>query len=132
MHPKLKRLTLSSNQVSDLEFLRYTPNLIELNVSDNPLRDIGEITALCHLRSLYLWHTMISFVMGLATCSELEELGLADNDLEGVDDLRKLNHFALLFLGGNANIEPADVAALAERVSEDFRGPDWKEQSSPG
>ena len=84
--------------------------LIQLDLWDNLISDIGPLAVLTDLRSIRLAGNQISDVGPLSTLTNLEELYLEGNEIKDVSPLASLTNLARIGLGYN---QVTDISPLA-------------------
>ena len=94
----LKALDLGHNDITDLDWLQYCPDLELLILSDNKkIKDITPIGELKHLQYLEIFSTDTVDISPLANCTELIDLNLSAmksvTDLSPLEALTKLERF---------------------------------------
>lgn len=112
----LKALDLGHNSLTDLDFLKYCPDLELLILGENQgINDITPIGNLSHLQYLELFTTGTEDISPLANCRELIDLNLCYEkkvtDLSVLDGLDKLERFWGNHMDGLSEEEKARFAA---------------------
>ena len=113
----LKALDLGHNSLTDLDFLKYCPELELLILGENRgINDITPIGNLSHLQYLELFSTGTEDISPLANCSELIDLNLCYEkkvtDLSALDGLEKLERFWGNHMDGLSEEEKTRFAAV--------------------
>ena len=86
--PKLKRLELSDNRISNgLGALQDCPMLSHLNLSNNKIKDLEAIEPLVCKNNLYLWH-FHTINLFQKSFDQLTHLDLFNNDICNLEDYR--------------------------------------------
>ena len=111
---ELDTLDVSGFDIEDLDGIGHCLNLLALDLSHNRLLDISDLTALTHLRELYLTNNRIGYIDALAYCPDLRVLDLSDNDVDDISPLLDLDHLEYVNLSGN-RIPARQIAALKQR-----------------
>ena len=107
---KLTKLTLNSNQISDLSVISSLTNLTYLDLLCNQITDISEISNLTNLTELYLGENQISDISALSELTNLTILYLGDNQISDISGLSKLTNLTWLALYDN---QISDISALS-------------------
>ena len=97
----LEELNLSFNNWISFHQIQ-PPNLIQLNISSNPLLHLpSEVTELSQLRELDISHCGLKDLpKSLANLTSLEDLNVADNDFDSIpDEIGSLTNLRTLYLG---------------------------------
>ncbi|KXA17324.1 leucine-rich repeat domain-containing protein [Gardnerella vaginalis] len=87
---KIKKLGLSIEDISDISFLKYFPNLEELKLDHNNISDLKPLSTLTNLKTLDLSDNNISDISKLAGLTNLESLDISENKISNVDNLANL------------------------------------------
>jgi internalin A len=103
---KLTTLDLSSNKISDIEFLTSLTNLTSLNLNSNEIFNGESISRLSNLHSLYLHGNQILDCRFLSKLINLSSLNLSKNRINDGNLLRDLVNLTLIDLHRN-NIKDA-------------------------
>ena len=130
----LKALDLGHNDITDLDWLQYCPDLELLILSDNKkIKDITPIGELKHLQYLEIFSTDTVDISPLANCTELIDLNLSAmksvTDLSPLDGLTKLERFWGTRMYGLSEEEKERFAAAHPGVQISFNA---KHQTSDG
>lgn len=130
----LKALDLGHNEIIDLEWLKYCPELEMLILSDNRrIKDITPIGELKNLQYLEIFSTDVVDISPLANCTELLDLNLSADksvtDLSPLDGLTKLERFWGTRMYGLTEEEKERFTAVHEGVQISFNA---KHQTSDG
>ena len=95
--PGLKALDLGHNTFTDLNFLRFFPDLELLIISNNAhVEDLTAVGGLKHLKYLEVHNTNVSDLSPLANCTELLDLNISSTrvtDRSPLDQLAGLDRF---------------------------------------
>ncbi len=104
----LTYLQINSEGLSDVEFLKYTPNLQHLDLSYNSISNIAPVGELTQLTELHLGLNEISDISPLANLPHLKILELFSNRIEDISVLTNMQELELLNLRANRvnNIQP--------------------------
>ena len=86
----LNSLKLSSNQISKIENLDKFPNLSSLNLSNNQISKIENLDKISTLNSLKLSSNQISKIENLDRISNLNSLDLSYNEISKIENLNNL------------------------------------------
>ena len=130
----LKALDLGHNQITDLSWLRYCPELEMLILSDNKqIKDITPIGELKNLQYLEIFSTDTVDLSPLANCTELIDLNISAmksvTDLSPLDGLSKLERFWGTRMYGLSEEEKERFTAMHPNVQISFNA---KHQTSDG
>lgn len=106
---ELTTLSVSSNDLEDIDWCSRLPKLERLDLSNNLVRDLGALNSLPNLNHLNLNNNRIVSLEGITRLAKLEELHLGENNILGYTSLRKIaaNHLKKLTLSysGFNNLE---------------------------
>ena len=95
--PGLKALDLGHNSFTDLNFLRFYPDLELLIISNNEhVDDLTEVGKLQHLKYLEVHNTRVSDLSPLSACTEMLDLNVSSTlvtDLSPLDEVTSLERF---------------------------------------
>ena len=97
----IMHLDLSGLGIGSIEGLRYFSNLTELNLDDNYIEEIYDITDLTKLTSLSLKNNLVSDLSPLAAMQNLRELDIRNNKILDVEPLKRLTNLERLNLRDN-------------------------------
>lgn len=87
---RVKKLDLENWKIDDVRFLKYFPNLEDLNLSENTISDISQLPSLKNLKKLDLRRNNISIIPVLNGLPNLESLDISENKISNVDNLANL------------------------------------------
>lgn len=110
-HKKLKRLTLSMNNITDISPLKGLTNLEYLALGDNPVKDISVVKNFKKLAYLDIHGTEVTDLSPLSGLTELAELNIASTSPKSFAPLlklKKLQHVNIY----NTDISEEDVAKI--------------------
>ena len=111
----LRRLELRGNGfISDVSALANLADLMQLDLSDNAVEDIGPLAGLVRLNSLMLNSNRIADLSPLTNMTSLTLLDLRENSIDDLEPLSELASLQRLYL---ANNRISDVSALASMTS---------------
>ena len=95
--PGLKALDVGHNSFTNLNFLRFFPDLELLIISNNDhVDDLTEVGKLKHLKYLEVHNTRVSDLSPLAGCTEILDLNVSSTlvtDLSPLDEVTSLDRF---------------------------------------
>ena len=97
----LERLTLASNEISDISVVAGLTNLSSLDLWNNSISDISAVKGLTNLTYLQLGANSISDISALAGLTNLTFLGLYHNNISDVSTVAGLTNLTLLSLERN-------------------------------
>jgi Leucine-rich repeat (LRR) protein len=103
-----------------LEICRLT-QLQELNLNDNRLTAIPDLSALTQLRVLNLRSNQLTAIPDLSALTQLQWLHLDYNQLSSIPDLSALTQLRVLNLGSNQLTAIPDLSALTQLRELSFR-----------
>lgn len=117
--PNLVKLTVVNNQISDLTGIKDNINLEELDLTSNRIKDILYLAKLQRLRILRLSSNSIENIETLGKLSGLEVLSLGSNQIKDIRVLRNLTKLTNLQLQGNkiTDISPVESLGSLEYVN---------------
>ncbi|MCD4817634.1 MAG: leucine-rich repeat domain-containing protein, partial [Candidatus Cloacimonetes bacterium] len=97
----LTKLSLYSNQITNLEPLKELKNSIELDLSGNQITDIEPLKELKNLTALWLQDNKIVDLKPLKELRNLIELYLSENQITNLESLKELKELRVLYLTRN-------------------------------
>ncbi len=106
----LARLSLNSNEISDVSPLAEMINLTDLDLNYNQISNVSVLTNLANLRKLNLDGNQISNISALANLTNLTELRLDQNQISNINALATLTNITSLRLNVN---QISNISALA-------------------
>ena len=98
---KIKKLGLSIEDISDISFLKYFPNLEELKLDHNNISDLKPLSTLTNLKTLDLSDNNISDISKLAGLTNLKNLNLSGNNISDISKLASLTNLESLDISIN-------------------------------
>jgi small GTP-binding protein len=98
---KIIYLELSNNQITDISEISKLTNLTSLYLSNNQITDISEISKLTNLTSLYLSNNQITDISEISKLTNLTSLYLYNNQITDISEISKLTNLTLLYLSNN-------------------------------
>lgn len=101
--PDLLALDLSHNEITDLSFLRHCPKLKILILGDNDIVDITPIGELEDLEYLELWKNKINDVSPLEKLDKLIDLNICFNKIDDLTPLFNLTGLERLWIYNSNN-----------------------------
>ena len=110
LKPKLRRLWLTDNQLSDISALASLTNLQALWLANNQLSDISPLASVKSLEHLHIWNNPISDISPLESLTNLNWLGLRQMKLGDISPLAGLTRLLHLHIENN---RISDVSSLA-------------------
>ena len=117
---KLEMLRLDLNSLTQIdanENLYGCDSLVDLNLANNSIEEIYNLTRIHKLEKLDLTNNRISSMQCLSNCSSLTELNLAGNNLSGILDVPALKSLQILILSNN-NIEQIRATSQCKHLIE--------------
>ncbi|MFA6457299.1 MAG: leucine-rich repeat domain-containing protein [Bacteroidota bacterium] len=111
---ELDSLDLSGYEINDLDGLSHCKNLMTLDLSNNFVDDIADISSLLHLRELYLTSNRIGYIDALSFCLQLKVVDLSYNTIDDISPLLELDELEYVNLVGNP-VPAQQIAALKKR-----------------
>ncbi len=87
--------------ISNIFGIEYCINLQKLDLRDNQIIDINQLSSLIHLQTLTLSNNQISNIVALNNLLNLQVLGLSGNQIIDVGPLSGLTNLNLLYLDNN-------------------------------
>ena len=99
--PMLQRLTLSDCGLSTIAGLEKAQNLIELDLSDNTIRNLEPLSAIMGLRTLNLNHNALTGLTALSNLGSLERLDVSYNSLTSIAPIATCTNLAWLDVSNN-------------------------------
>ena len=110
--PNLTDLYLEGNLIKDVAPLQSLTNLTESYLNQNQIVDVTPLQSLTNLQTLALALNQIKDVTPLQALLNLEVLILSGNQIEDVAPLQALTNLTTLWLGGNLIDDPAQRAVV--------------------
>ena len=110
--PNLKRLDLSSNDISDLSPLSGLTNLTELYLGGNFISDLSPLSGLTNLTLLDLRANSISDLSPVSGLTNLTNLELGVNLISDLSPVSGLTNLTFLRLDGNSISDLSPVSGL--------------------
>lgn len=100
---RLRLLSLQHNLISNLEGLKtqHFPFLVFLDIYDNQLEQMENISTLENLRVLLIGKNRLKKIEGLESLKKIEVLDLHGNQISNVTGLSTLTELKVLNLAGN-------------------------------
>ncbi len=100
--PNLEKLVLSNNHLENISYwVADTPNLVSLEVRDNPVKDITFLKSFSQLQSLELMNNEIEDIKALSKLKNLQYLGLSGNKIQDMTPVSSLENLESLDLSYN-------------------------------
>lgn len=116
--PKLYRLVLGSNNITDISKLSSLVNLNYLDLCYNKnISDISVLSSLNKLETLYLHVNNISDISALRGLSNLTTLEISNNKISDISALKDLNNLKSLYITNN---KITDFSSLTKLKNIDF------------
>ncbi|KAM9839694.1 protein phosphatase 1 regulatory subunit 42 [Aulostomus maculatus] len=84
-----------------LSFPEYLRTLTHLHLSNQKIKDIGDLSMCRNLSVLYLYDNQITRICNLGFASNLTHLYMQNNDITHLDNLSNLQKLSKLYLSGN-------------------------------
>ncbi len=105
-------LDVSNNDLKSIDELSKSFWMDSLFINDNQINDITPLSDMVHLTSLNASGNEITDINALKDHTSLEILMLSDNQINNVDALSGLTSLTILYLDGNEQLE--DISALSK------------------
>ena len=121
---RLKALDLGHNELKDLEFLQFLPDLEFLIVGDNQIHDLTPISQCKHLKYAELFSNPFTDLSPLANCTELLDLNITacqTPDLSPLDGLESLERLWANMIKHLTDEETARFKQLHPNCQTDFQ-----------
>ncbi|EAY00441.1 Leucine Rich Repeat family protein [Trichomonas vaginalis G3] len=100
---EIRKLTASQNQIQSLAFLEHTPNLVDLDLSQNQISEgVSNFSLLKFIHSINLSSNLFENVNGFPTLNTLTYLDLSSNHLASAGDIPSLPFLKHLNLSNNS------------------------------
>ncbi|MCL6613194.1 MAG: leucine-rich repeat domain-containing protein [Firmicutes bacterium] len=109
----LKELYLSRNNIQQIEPLKYLTRLQKLDLSDNNIYNIDCLSNLKNLKELNLANNNVEEIEALKHLTKLQQLDLSYNkidDINALKDLKNLKELRLFFDRGGLDLSPGTEA----------------------
>lgn len=91
-HVHLRKLSITFQELSDLEGLETLSKLTSLNLTRNEIDDLRVIGKLKNLEKLKLGGNKLESLDGIETLTRLKKLYIRDNKLKNIDAMKKLKN----------------------------------------
>lgn len=111
---KIKKLGLSGNDISDISFLEYFPNLEELRLDNNKISDLKPLESLTKLKKLSIQNNGLTDISSISKVSTLKDLYLNGNQISDVSPISNLSNLEYLFIANNNISEIGSLAKIAK------------------
>lgn len=111
---KIKKLGLSGNDISDISFLEYFPNLEELRLDNNKISDLKPLESLTKLKKLSIQNNGLTDISSISKVSTLKDLYLNGNQISDVSLISNLSNLEYLFIANNNISEIGYLAKIAK------------------
>lgn len=96
----LKKIEFKNHNLIDLKPISGFANLIELNLSNNPLTSLSDLKSLPNLKNLYARNTNLKSILPNNDLLKLTLIDLGKNELSDLDFLSNLSLLDTLYLEG--------------------------------
>lgn len=119
-HPKkadmenIKKLGISGKGISDINFLKYFPNLEELRLDNNKISDLKPLESLTKLKKLSIQNNGLTDISSISKVSTLKDLYLNGNQISDVSPISNLSNLEYLFIANNNISEIGSLAKIAK------------------
>lgn len=122
---RLKALDLGHNELKNLDFLEFLPDLELLIVGDNQIKDLTPIAQCKHLKYAELFSNYFTDLTPLASCTELLDLNICYcpvHDFSPIDGLENLERFWATMIRGLPEEEKTRFQEVHPNTEVDFKG----------
>ena len=92
---------MSGYEINDLDGVGHCLLMISLDMSNNAIDDIADLSSLSHLREIYLSGNQIGYIDSLGYCAELRIVDISNNTIDDISPLFDLEHLEYVNLIGN-------------------------------
>lgn len=100
---EIRKLSASQNQIQSLAFLEYTPNLVDIDLSQNQISEgVSNLGLLKFIYSINLSSNLFENVNGFPVLNTLTSLDLSSNHLSSAGDIPSLPFLKNLNLSNNS------------------------------
>ncbi len=99
--PKLKKLVMNNCGLSTTAGLEYGVSLVELDLSENTIRNIDALSSMKKLQKLNLSHNAVNDLTPLATVSTMTTLDVSYNTLTSLTPITSLTGLTEIHAGSN-------------------------------
>lgn len=110
--PKTLRIELDFNNICDLSFLRFYPNVKHLDLWANSIDNIEYISNLTELEFLNIGGNSITDLSPLATLKKLKELNVSCNNINNIEPISKIITLTHLNLHKNQIVDLSPLENL--------------------
>ncbi|HLP18100.1 MAG TPA: leucine-rich repeat domain-containing protein [Bacteroidota bacterium] len=107
-------IEMAGYEITDLDGIRYCEQLVVLDISNNNIIDISELSYLVQLNELYLADNQVSFVDALEYMKYLRIVDLSNNDIEDISPLFDLEHLEFVNIVGN-RVPESQISVLEKK-----------------
>jgi Leucine-rich repeat (LRR) protein len=112
MSPKTTSITIQFNNLNDLSFLRFYPNLKHLDLWANSIDDIEYISNLTELVFLNIGGNSITDLSPLASLKKLKKLNVSCNNINSIEPISKIITLTYLDLHTNQIVDLSPLENL--------------------
>ena len=114
---KIRFLDIGHNEITDISFLNYMPDLEVAIICINSWEDLSPISNCTKLNYLEINDTNCKDLSPLEGCTSLEHLNICNlGDVTGWDSIKNLTNLERLWIGGLTNISSDELAELKESL----------------
>ena len=112
MSPKTLSITIQFNNMSDLSFFKFYPNLKHLDLWANSIDNIENISNLTELEFLNIGGNSITDLSPLASLKKLKELNVSCNNINSIEPISKIITLTHLNLYDNKIVDLSPLENL--------------------
>ena len=114
---KIRFLDIGHNEITDISFVSYMPDLEAAVLCINNWSDLSPISSCTKLNYLEINDTACSDLSPLGSCVSLEHLNVCNlGDVTGWESLANLTRLERLWIGQNTNIPASDLQLLKDAL----------------
>jgi len=111
---EIEILDMSGYEINDLDGVGHCKVMVSLDLSNNSIDDIGDLSTLSHLHEIYLANNHIGYIDALSYCTQLRIVDISYNDIDDISPLLTLENLEFVNIVGNP-IPAKQVALLRKK-----------------
>lgn len=111
-------MDLGHQGMTNIEFVRYMPNLKYLIIADSTVTDLSPLAELKNLEYLEAFMNGITDISALAGCTGLRDVNLCYNDITDITPLLELPNLENIWISSNFNLAQEQKDLLSDRFPE--------------
>ncbi|MBW7888174.1 MAG: leucine-rich repeat domain-containing protein [Bacteroidetes bacterium] len=107
-------LDMAGYALDDLDGIKHCKNLITIDLSDNNISDVSELSTINNLQEVYLNNNTVGYIDGLAYLIHLRILDISFNKIDDISPLLSLTELEYINIVGN-NISLEQIKTFKEK-----------------